>query len=169
MFGLIVIVCEGDFLGVVVEIVLQVCDIVEVLIVYWCILSLLFDMFDLYYSLKVQFLSLCLLDGLGDFDWGIVVCGIWLLCIYLWFYYEYGLIGLFCVVVDWNDGCFVVWSGMQNLYMLCGDLVVLMQLELSQIEVWCLQVVGCYGCNCVDDVCGDVLLMFKVVGCLVCV
>ncbi|MTH64083.1 molybdopterin cofactor-binding domain-containing protein [Paracoccus shanxieyensis] len=164
MPGLIAIVREGDFLGVVAETAPQARDIAEALIAHWRIPPPLPDMSDLHHSLKAQPSSSRLLDGSGDFDRGIAACGIRLSRTYLWPYHEHGSIGPSCAVADWNDGRPVVWSGTQNPHMLRGDLAVLMQLEPPQIEVRRLQAAGCYGRNCADDVCGDALLMSKAVG-----
>lgn len=95
-----------------------------------------------------------------------------LLCIYVWLFQMYGLIGLFCVFVDYcvfGDGCIIVWFGMQNFVLLCYDFVMFVVCDEVDVDIVWMEVVGCYGCNGVDDVCGDVLLLLCVVGCLVCV
>lgn len=53
--------------------------------------------------------------------------------------------------------------------LLCYDFVMFVVCDEVDVDIVWMEVVGCYGCNGVDDVCGDVLLLLCVVGCLVCV
>lgn len=164
MDGLVDIVRQGDFLGVVARTAPQARKIAEALIAHWRIPPPLPDMSDLPNSLKAQPSTPRVLDDSGDFDRGIAECGIRLTRRYLWPYHEHGSIGPSCAVADWSNGNPVVWSGTQNPHMLRGDLAVLMDLPPDRIEVRRLQAAGCYGRNCADDVCGDALLMSRAVG-----
>ncbi|QUS36744.1 molybdopterin cofactor-binding domain-containing protein [Falsirhodobacter algicola] len=164
MAGLVAIVREGDFLGVVAETAPQARAIAEALIVHWRIPPPLPDMGDLKNTLKAQPSTPRLLDESGDFGRGLDEADIRLTRTYLWPYHEHGSIGPSCAVADWNGGMPVVWSGTQNPHMLRGDLAVLTGLAADRIEVRRLQAAGCYGRNCADDVCGDALLLSQAVG-----
>lgn len=164
MPGLIAIVQEGDFVGVVAETPQQAQKIAETLRVNWRLPPDLPRMDQLAQTIRDQPATPRLLDATGDFDAGIAACGIRLARTYLWPYHEHGSIGPSCAVADWHDGAPVVWSGTQNPHMLRDDLALLMDLPPEAVEVRRLQAAGCYGRNCADDVCGDALLMSRAVG-----
>ncbi|WP_254433763.1 molybdopterin cofactor-binding domain-containing protein [Paracoccus yeei] len=164
MPGLIAVVREGDFLGVVAETPQQAQAIARALVAHWRMPPPIPDLGgDLAGSLKDAPSTPRVLDTTGDFDRGIAACGIRLARRYVWPYHLHGSIGPSCAVADWNAGTPVVWSGTQNPHMLRGDLALLMDLPPDAIEVRRLQAAGCYGRNCADDVCGDALLMSRAV------
>ncbi len=162
--GLVAIVREGDFLGVVAESPEQAQVLAETLIAHWRIPPPLPDMGDLKQTLKDFPSTPRLLDASGDFDRGYEQCGIRLERTYLWPYHLHGSIGPSCAVADWNAGQPIVWSGTQNPHMLRDDLALLVGLAPDAIDLRRLQAAGCYGRNCADDVCGDALLMARAVG-----
>lgn len=164
MPGLVAIVREGDFIGVVAQSPEQARDIAEALPVRWRMPPPLPDMDDLRHSLKAQPSSARRLDDSGDFQRGFEACRVRLERTYLWPYHIHGSIGPSCAVADWNGGRPVVWSGTQNPHMLRDDLALLVNLPPDEIEVRRLQAAGCYGRNCADDVGGDALLMARAVG-----
>lgn len=164
MDGLIAVVREGDFLGIVAETSHQAQDIAEALIVHWHMPPELPDLGDLAGSLKSAPSTPRVVDTTGDFARGFERCGIRLERRYVWPYHLHGSIGPSCAVADWNESNPVVWSGTQNPHALRGDLAVLVDLADTRIEIRRLQAAGCYGRNCADDVCGDALLLSRAVG-----
>lgn len=164
MPGLVDIVVEGDFVGVVATTPQEARAIAEALRVDWRMPPPLPPMGDLARTIKDQPSSPRLLDGSGDFDRGLAECGTTLARTYVWPYHEHGSIGPSCGVADWRDGAPVIWSGTQNPHMLRDDLALLTGLAPDRVEVRRLQAAGCYGRNCADDVCGDALLMSRAVG-----
>ena len=163
MPGLVEIVVEGDFVGVVAETPQQAQAIAEALRVDWRLPPPLAPMEPLAQTIKDQPSSPRLLDSTGDFDRGLAECRSTLARTYLWPFHEHGSIGPSCGVADWHDGAPVVWSGTQNPHMLQGDLALLVGLAPEKLEVRRLQAAGCYGRNCADDVCGDALLLSRAV------
>lgn len=163
MPGLVAVVVEGDFLGVVAESPQQAQAIAEALRVEWRRPPDLPPMDRMAQTIKDQPSSPRLLDNSGDFDRGLAECGTRMARTYLWPYHEHGSIGPSCGVADWRGGAPVVWSGTQNPHMLRADLALLVGLEAEQLEVRRLQAAGCYGRNCADDVCGDALLLSRAV------
>lgn len=164
MPGLVAIVREADFLGVVAETPQRAQAIAEALVVHWRMPPPLPDMADLKHTLKTYPSTPRLLDSTGDFEAGYEACGIRLERAYLWPYHLHGSIGPSCAIADWNGGNPIVHSGTQNPHMLRGDLARLVDLAPDEIDVRRLQAAGCYGRNCADDVCGDALLMARAVG-----
>lgn len=165
MPGLVAVVQEQDFLGVVAQDPQQAQAIARALRVTWRVPPDLPPMdHRLAQTIRDQPSTPRLLDATGDFDRGLAECDTRLSRTYLWPYHEHGSIGPSCGVADWNDGAPVVWSGTQNPHLLRDDLARLAGLPVEAVEVRRLQAAGCYGRNCADDVCGDALLMSRAVG-----
>ena len=165
MPGLVAILREGDFLGVVAETGHEAQAIAQALITHWRIPPPLPDLDgDLAGSLKDAPSTPRLLDQTGNFETAIAGCGIRMARRYVWPYHLHGSIGPSCAVADWNGGAPLVFSGTQNPHLLRADLALLVGLPENAIEVRRLQAAGCYGRNCADDVCGDALLMSRAVG-----
>ncbi|CAM3336900.1 molybdopterin cofactor-binding domain-containing protein [Paracoccus nototheniae] len=165
MPGLIAIVREADFLGVVAQTPQQAQAVAQALRVSWRMPPDLPPLdHRLAQTLRDQPSTARLLDGSGDVDRGLAECDRRLSRTYLWPYHEHGSIGPSCGVADWNDGAPLVWSGTQNPHLLRADLALLTGLPPEAVEVRRLQAAGCYGRNCADDVCGDALLLSRAVG-----
>lgn len=83
---------------------------------------------------------------------------------YVWPYQMHGSIGPSCAVADWHDDGLTVWSGTQNPHVLRIDLAKLCGLGEDRIEIVRMEAAGCYGRNCADDVCADAALLSRAVG-----
>ena len=83
---------------------------------------------------------------------------------YLWSYNMHASIGPSCAVAAVESDQLTVWSGTQNPHSVRVDLHRLMGLDESDIEIIRMEAAGCYGRNCADDVCADAALMAKQVG-----
>ncbi|WP_427312828.1 molybdopterin cofactor-binding domain-containing protein [Cupriavidus sp. H39] len=83
---------------------------------------------------------------------------------YVWPYQMHASIGPSCAVADWHDEGLTVWSGTQNPHMLRIDLARLCGLGEDGIEIVRMEAAGCYGRNCADDVCADAALLSRAVG-----
>jgi nicotinate dehydrogenase subunit B len=83
---------------------------------------------------------------------------------YVWPYQMHGSIGPSCAVADWQDRRLVAWSGTQNPHWMRRDLAQLMDMPEEQIVVERLEAAGCYGRNCADDVTADAALLSRAVG-----
>lgn len=162
--GLVAIVHEADFLGIVATSAEAARQIAETLRVDWHLPPDLPDMADLPGTLRNHPSTPRALDRSGDFARGMAESARTLARTYVWPYHEHGSIGPSCAIADWAGGHPVVWSGTQNPHMLQGDLALLMGLDPAAVEIRRLQAAGCYGRNCADDVCADALLMSRAVG-----
>lgn len=83
---------------------------------------------------------------------------------YVWPYQMHGSIGPSCAVADWHEDGLTVWSGTQNPHVLRIDLARLCGLGEDRIEIVRMEASGCYGRNCADDVCADAALLSRAVG-----
>ncbi|WER46832.1 molybdopterin-dependent oxidoreductase [Cupriavidus sp. WKF15] len=83
---------------------------------------------------------------------------------YVWPYQMHGSIGPSCSVADWREDGLTVWSGTQNPHVLRIDLARLSGLGEDSIEIVRMEAAGCYGRNCADDVCADAVLLSRAVG-----
>ncbi|QUN29242.1 xanthine dehydrogenase family protein molybdopterin-binding subunit [Cupriavidus sp. KK10] len=83
---------------------------------------------------------------------------------FVWPYQMHGSIGPSCAVADWHDDGLTVWSGTQNPHVLRIDLAKLCGLGEDRIEIVRLEAAGCYGRNCADDVGADAALLSRAVG-----
>ena len=83
---------------------------------------------------------------------------------YTWPYQMHGSIGPSCAVAHWREDGLTVWSGTQNPHVLRIDLARLSGLGEGSIEIVRMDAAGCYGRNCADDVCADAVLLSRAVG-----
>ncbi|KWR89733.1 xanthine dehydrogenase family protein molybdopterin-binding subunit [Cupriavidus sp. IDO] len=83
---------------------------------------------------------------------------------YVWPYQMHGSIGPSCAVADWHEDGLTVWSGTQNPHVLRIDLAWLCGLGEDSIEIVRMEAAGCYGRNCADDVCADAALLSRAAG-----
>ncbi|AEI76240.1 isoquinoline 1-oxidoreductase subunit beta [Cupriavidus necator N-1] len=83
---------------------------------------------------------------------------------FVWPYQMHGSIGPSCAVADWHDDGLTVWSGTQNPHVLRIDLAKLCGLGEDRIEIVRMEAAGCYGRNCADDVGADAALLSRAVG-----
>ena len=83
---------------------------------------------------------------------------------YAWPYQMHASIGPSCAVADYREDGLTVWSGTQNPHVLRIDLARLTGLDEGCIEIVRMEAAGCYGRNCADDVCADAVLLSRAVG-----
>ncbi|MGO4578464.1 molybdopterin cofactor-binding domain-containing protein [Cupriavidus sp. 2TAF22] len=82
---------------------------------------------------------------------------------YAWPFQMHASIGPSCAVADYRDDGLTVWSGTQNPHVLRIDLARLTGLDEGCIEIVRMEAAGCYGRNCADDVCADAVLLSRAV------
>ncbi|AOZ05524.1 xanthine dehydrogenase family protein molybdopterin-binding subunit [Cupriavidus malaysiensis] len=83
---------------------------------------------------------------------------------FVWPYQMHGSIGPSCALADWRDEGLTVWSGTQNPHVLRIDLARLCGLDEAHIEIVRMEAAGCYGRNCADDASADAVLLSRAVG-----
>lgn len=162
--GLVAVVVEGDFVGVVAEREEMAEQAARRLVVEWRRPRELPDLDDLERALRELPARRRPLIEEGDVDAALSVARHRLRRTYVWPYQLHGSIGPSCSVADYRDGALRVWSGTQNPHSLRADLSRLTGLDEGSITVTRLEAAGCYGRNCADDVGADAALLARALG-----
>lgn len=171
--GIVDIVVQGDFIGVVAEREEQAQRAARELKVTWKPIPALPPMADLEQVLSSLPAQRRELLQQGDADSAIRNIGsngsadntgVALERSYVWPYQMHASIGPSCSLADFRDGRLTVWSGTQNPHVLRIDLARLLQLDEGNIEIVRMEAAGCYGRNCADDVGADAALLARAVG-----
>ncbi|MFT3717851.1 molybdopterin cofactor-binding domain-containing protein [Pseudorhodoferax sp.] len=87
---------------------------------------------------------------------------------YVWPYQLHGSIGPSCALAHWHgepaQTVATVWAGTQNPHVLRADLALLAGVAPPRIDVVRMEAAGCYGRNGADDVAADALLLARAAG-----
>ena len=76
----------------------------------------------------------------------------------------HGSIGPSCAVVEINDGKIICWSASQATHRLRGQLALMMNVPLENVHCLYIDGSGCYGRNGHEDAAGDAALLSRAVG-----
>ncbi|MGB9117005.1 molybdopterin cofactor-binding domain-containing protein [Bradyrhizobium sp.] len=79
-------------------------------------------------------------------------------------YIAHGSIAPSCAMAQWNGDRVRVWTHSQGVYLLRADLALVLKLPVENITVEHLEGAGCYGHNGADDVALDAVLLAKAAG-----
>jgi len=162
--GVVRVVVEGDFIGVVAEREEQAIEAARRLKVRWRPVPALPDLNAPEAALRAAPARRRELLETGDVQAALADGAHRLTRTYVWPYQMHGSIGPSCAVADWHDDRLIVWSGTQNPHVLRIDMARLSGLDEGAIEIVRMEAAGCYGRNCADDVCADAVLLSRAVG-----
>jgi nicotinate dehydrogenase subunit B len=162
--GIVKVVVLGDFVGVVAEREEHAILAARRLKVTWRPHPALPPLSDLEQALRGAPATRRPLKETGDVAAASTQGAALLARTYVWPYQMHASIGPSCAVADCNDETLTVWSGSQNPHVLRIELSKLLQRDESTIEIIRMEVAGCYGRNCADDVCADAALLSRAVG-----
>ncbi|EHP43262.1 isoquinoline 1-oxidoreductase [Cupriavidus basilensis OR16] len=165
--GVVDVVVQGDFIGVVAQREEQAMQAARRLRVDWMPappLPPLTEPEDTEAALRANPATRRTLVEQGDAQGGFDAAGHVLSRGYAWPYQMHGSIGPSCAVADYREDGLTVWSGTQNPHVLRIDLARLTGLDEGRIEIVRMEAAGCYGRNCADDVCADAVLLSRAVG-----
>ena len=163
--GLVAIVTEGDFVGVVATREENAVEAMRRLHVVWREQPARPDLNRVEEALRGNPKEKTrLLRESGDVETALAGARDVIRRTYVWPYQMHGSIGPSCAVADWRDGRLVVWSGTQNPHWMRRDLARLLDIAEEDIVVERLEAAGCYGRNCADDVTADAALLSRAVG-----
>lgn len=163
--GLVAVVTEGDFVGVVAIREENAIEAMKRLRVIWREQPTRPDLNRVEEALRGNpTRKTRLLHESGDIETALAGAQGVMQRTYVWPYQMHGSIGPSCAVADWRDGRLVVWSGTQNPHWMRRDLAQLMDVSEDDIVVERLEAAGCYGRNCADDVTADAALLSRAVG-----
>src|SRR5215212_6134185 len=162
--GLVAVVREGDFVGVVAEREENAVKAAMQLKVRWKPTPALPDLGDLETALRANPSMPRTLIDKGNVDAALASAAKPMQRTYGWPYQMHGSIGPSCAVADYQEGHVRVWSGTQNPHILRADLALLVGGSEAAIDVIRMEAAGCYGRNCADDVSADAVLLSRAVG-----
>jgi nicotinate dehydrogenase subunit B len=162
--GIIGVVVEGDFVGVVAEREEHAAEAAACLKIIWKPWATGGQLGDLATALRAQPAQSRRLIDQGDVEAAMATADSRLDRTYLWPYQMHASIGPSCAVAALVGERLTVWSGTQNPYPLRADLARLTGLAETTIEVIRAEAAGCYGRNCADDVAADAVLLARAVG-----
>ncbi len=162
--GVVRVVTEGDFVGVVAEREEQAVAAAEALIVQWRPVPRVSDLSDIAQALSARPAAPRRLQDKGDVDGALSQAATRMTRQYVWPYQMHASIGPSCAVADYGDESLRVWSGTQNPHLLRADLALLLGLAVERIDLIRMETSGCYGRNCADDVTADAALLSRAVG-----
>jgi nicotinate dehydrogenase subunit B len=162
--GVVRVVTQGDFVGVVAEREEQAVAAAEALVVEWRPVPRVTDLSDIAQALSAQPSAPRRLQDKGDVDGALGEAATRMTRQYVWPYQMHGSIGPSCAVADYRDEGLKVWSGTQNPHLLRADLALLLGLAVESIDLVRMETSGCYGRNCADDVTADAALLSRAVG-----
>jgi nicotinate dehydrogenase subunit B len=166
--GLVAVVREGDFVGVVAEREEQAEAAMQALRLHWADWPGQPPLDDLAQALRNNPATPRVVAEHGDVAAAHAAAPLRLQRRYLWPYQLHASIGPSCAVADWASGAegqrLTVWAGTQNPHVLRADLAVLTGLADTAIDVVRVEAAGCYGRNGADDVAADAALLSRAVG-----
>ena len=161
--GVIAVVVEGDFVGVVAEREEHALEAMRRLAVVWRAPPMIPDLNAPEAALRDNPSTPRVLAQKGDVERALRGADDAMARTYVWPYQMHGSIGPSCAVADWREDGLTVWSGTQNPYPMRADLALLLDLPQDRIVVERLEAAGCYGRNCADDVTADAALLSRAV------
>ncbi|WP_088280456.1 molybdopterin cofactor-binding domain-containing protein [Ideonella sp. A 288] len=162
--GIVGLVVQGDFIGVVAEREDQAEAAMHALRVDWHPWPALPPLDDLAQALSAHPSTPRVVAEQGDVDAARAAAAQPMDRRYVWPYQMHASIGPSCALADWRGDALTVWAGTQNPHVLRADLARLTGLADTAIEVVRLEAAGCYGRNGADDVAADAALMSRAVG-----
>ncbi|WP_284614724.1 molybdopterin cofactor-binding domain-containing protein [Aquabacterium humicola] len=174
--GIVAVVIQGDFIGIVAEREDQAEAAQAALQVRWKPgTPTLPPLHDLAQALRDQPASERVLVNEGDLDAALDGAAQRLQREYVWPYQLHASIGPSCALALWRESHeagakgdtaprLQVWAGTQNPHVLRADLARLTGLADVQVDVIRMEAAGCYGRNGADDVAADAALLARAVG-----
>jgi nicotinate dehydrogenase subunit B len=162
--GLIGVVVQGDFVGVVASREENAIEAANCLSVLWREPPQQPDLNFPEHALRNNPSTPRILADRGNIDLALAGGKEVMSRTYVWPYQMHGSIGPSCAVADYSNDHLTVWSGTQNPFPMQRDLAQLLDIPLEKITVERLEAAGCYGRNCADDVTADAALLSRAVG-----
>lgn len=162
--GIVAVVTQGDFIGVVAEREEYAAEAALALKVRWKPWAYDRGLGDLEKALRAGRVRSRRLVDKGDVDAALTAAEKRLDRTYLWPYQLHASIGPSCAVADVKPEGVTVWAGVQSPYLLRAELAVLTGLPEHRIRIIRHEAAGCYGRNCADDVAADAVLLSTAVG-----
>lgn len=163
--GIVAVVVEGDFVGIVAEREEVADAAMHALRVEWAPFTPAPPLDDLAQAISANPGTARVVSTQGEVEAALAGAAQRLDRTYVWPYQLHASIGPSCAVAQWQGPAAraTVWAGTQNPHVLRHDLSRLTGLPDVAIEVIRLEAAGCYGRNGADDVAADALLLARAV------
>ena len=162
--GIVRVVVNSDFVGVVAERPWPAMQGAERLAVTWSTGSRLPPQSDLYEQLREQPARDSLLVDSGDVDETLATATSTITATYRHPYQMHGSVGTSCAVADVRTDAATVWSATQAVHPLKSTLAMLLWLSPEGVRVVFRRGSGCYGINGADTAAYDAALLSQAVG-----
>ncbi|KQP23133.1 molybdopterin cofactor-binding domain-containing protein [Pseudorhodoferax sp. Leaf267] len=167
--GIVAVVVQRDFVGVVAEREDQAEAAMAALTVRWKPWPGMAGVDRTEQALRANSSTRRLLLEQGQVDQAIAGADQHMLRTYVWPYQMHASIGPSCALADWHgeqaEGpVATVWAGTQSPHVLRADLALLTGVPDARIDLVRMEAAGCYGRNGADDVAADALLLARAVG-----
>lgn len=169
--GIVQLVVQGDFIGIVAEREEQAEAAMRALRVHWAPWTPLPPLDDLAQAISANPSTPRVVSQQGEVDAARQALALPMDREYVWPYQMHASIGPSCALAEWHakdashpSGALTVWAGTQNPHVLRADLARLTGLPDVAIEVVRMEAAGCYGRNGADDVAADAALLARAVG-----
>ncbi len=162
--GLVQVVRNGNFLGVVAQREDQAVRLAQELKATWQQTATLPDQGALYDVMRTLPAEDRVIVSRGDVDGALGRAARTLRATYTVPYQSHGSIGPSCAVADVRPDSITVYSSTQGVYPLQGALAQLIGVQPDQVHVVYTEGSGCYGHNGFDDAAADALLLSQAVG-----
>jgi nicotinate dehydrogenase subunit B len=166
--GVVAVVVQRDFVGVVAEREEQAEAAMSALVVRWKPWPGVAGADQTEQALRANPATRRLLREQGQVDQAIASAAQHLPRTYVWPYQMHASIGPSCALADWHGDTHTtvatVWAGTQSPHVLRADLALLAGVADARIDVVRMEAAGCYGRNGADDVAADALLLSRAVG-----
>ncbi len=162
--GLVKVVRDGNFIGVVAEREEQAIRAAERLKVEWREKASLPRMPDLYTTLRSQPTQDNLLLDQGDTETAFKQAAVQLHATYYQPYHAHASIGPSCAVADVKEDQITVWASTPGPYPLSNALAQLLEVPVEKIHLMHVEGAGSYGQNGSDDAAADAVLLSQAVG-----
>ncbi len=162
--GIVAVVRNGNFVGVVAEREEQAIRAADCLHVIWSEPEPLPDQDRLYDLLPAMPLESVEVARGGEVDAALAGCARRLEAIYAFPIQAHASLGPSCAVADVNQDGATVYSSTQSVYGLRASLAPLLGMDVDRVHVIHMEGAGCYGHNGADDVAADAALLSQAVG-----
>lgn len=162
--GIVAVVTEGDFVGIVAEREECAAEAARRLEVRWKPWTFGEDITDAAGAIRRGPVHSRRLIDEGNVDAALASAEKRLDRTYVWPYQLHGSIGPSCAVADVRPEGIVVWAGVQSPYLLRSDIALLTGRPEHEVRIIRYEAAGCYGRNCADDVAADAVLLSRAVG-----
>ncbi|GAC1323283.1 MAG: xanthine dehydrogenase family protein molybdopterin-binding subunit [Chloroflexota bacterium] len=162
--GVIQVVRNGNFVGVVAEQEWQAIQAAQRLKVDWQLKDSLPDQTALYATLRGIKAQDKVIQNDGNVDGVLNANARVLQATYETPYQSHGSIGPSCAVADVKADSATIWSSTQGVYPLRGAIAQLIGMDANKVRIIHVEGAGCYGHNGFDDVAGDAALLSQASG-----